>query len=451
MGLVVSNTTSTRDVPTLRISSREAVIDLTDVAKNVGQSTVGLVGMGYVGLPTALALLDHGARVIGYDISASRVAAIRSDSVDLLPTDHERLGHHNASDSFVVTTEPGPLKQAETVIIAVPTPVDKHLVPDLRALKSACDLVVQNASVGQCIILTSTTYVGCTRDFLIEPLRRRGFSVGEEIHVAFSPERIDPGSSTHRHDETPRVVGGVTKECAERARQVLLMTSPLIHSVSSPEAAEFCKLLENTFRAVNIAFVNEMSDVARGMDLDIMDIITAAATKPYGFMPFTPGPGVGGHCIPCDPHYLLWQVRGMHMNMPVVDSSMTAIALRPQRVVARAVEVLGQNHVPANGARVLVLGVAYKPGVEDLRESPAIDVIDGLRGKGVDVHFTDIHVKLIRLADGDLNAVEHPERQEWDLVVMHTLHPTANHDWLSDRRVLDATYRLPHRPALYVV
>jgi UDP-N-acetyl-D-glucosamine dehydrogenase len=427
------------------------VIDLTNAGSRVGQSSVGLVGMGYVGLPTALALLDYGARVIGYDISAARIEAIRSDSVDLLPTDHERLGRYNASDSFVVTTEPRALLEAETIIIAVPTPVDEHLVPDLRALKSACDMVVQNASVGQCIILTSTTYVGCTRDFLIEPLRRKGFRVGDEIHVAFSPERIDPGSSTHRPGETPRVVGGVTKECAERACEVLLMTSPLIHFATSPEAAEFCKLFENTFRAVNIAFVNEMSDVAQGMGLDIMEIITAAATKPFGFMPFIPGPGVGGHCIPCDPHYLLWQVRGMHMQMPVVDSSMTAIALRPQRVVARAVEVLGENQVPSRGARVLVLGVAYKPRVEDLRESPALEVIDGLRGKGADVHFTDVHVKQIRLADGDLIAVEQPELEEWDLVVMHTMHPTADHDWLSDRRVLDATYRLPHRQGLYAI
>ena len=223
--------------------------------------------------------------------------------------------------------------------------------------------MVDNATVGQTIVLTSTTYVGCTRELLVKPLQARGFEVGRDVFVAFSPERIDPGVEAHAPDSTPRVVGGVTAACTVRAIEVLRHTASTMHSVSSPEAAEMTKLLENTFRAVNIALANEFSDAARELNVDVIEVIQAAATKPYGFMPFYPGPGVGGHCIPCDPHYLLWQLRARRVDSPVVrrgDDRDRGSAARNRGAGPR---MLGEHGKPVSGARILVVGVTYKPGV----------------------------------------------------------------------------------------
>ncbi len=214
------------------------------------------------------------------------------------------------------------LRSADAVIVCVPTPVDDHRAPDLGALGSACATVVEYAQPGQLLLLTSTTYVGCTHDLLVEPLRRRGLVAGRDIAVAFSPERIDPANERYPADRVPRVVGGATASCAGRASQVVAAVAPDVHVVSSAEAAEMTKLYENTFRAVNIALANELASVSRTLNLDAMEVIAAAATKPYGFFPFYPGPGVGGHCIPCDPHYLLWQLRALHHRAPLVEEAM---------------------------------------------------------------------------------------------------------------------------------
>ena len=264
--------------------------------------------LGYVGLPTALSLADHGASIIGYDVSEARLADIKTAQVDLLNRDHARLAHHLRADTLRLTTEPAALAEADAIIICVPTPIDTHLSPDLRALSGACAAVVEYAVAGQTIVLTSTTYVGCTRELLVKPLGTRA-SVGPRRVRGVRPERIDPGVEAHAPDTTPRVVGGVTAAVRARAIEVLQHTASAMHTVSSPETAEMTKLVENTFRAVNIALANEFADAAKELDVDVIEVINAAATKPYGFMPFYPGPGVGGHCIPCDPHYLLWQLR----------------------------------------------------------------------------------------------------------------------------------------------
>ena len=258
------------------------------------------------------------------------------ERVDLLSRDRQRLARHLQRDSLRLTTEPAALSRADAVVVCVPTPIDAHQSPDLRALSGACAAVVDNATPGQTIVVTSTTYVGCTRELIVKPLSDRGLESGRDVFVAFSPERIDPGVEAHAPDSTPRVVGGVTAACASRAAELLAHTASAIHPVSSPEAAEMTKLVENTFRAVNIALANEFSDAARELNVDVIEVISAAATKPYGFMPFYPGPGVGGHCIPCDPHYLLWQLRARRFDSPVTRSAMTAIALRPREVVSQA-------------------------------------------------------------------------------------------------------------------
>ena len=334
-------------------------------------------------------------------------------------------------------------RNADAIVVCVPTPIDAHQSPDLRALSGACADVVEHAVAGQTIVLTSTTYVGCTRELIANPLRNKGLEIGQDVFVAFSPERIDPGVEAHAPDRTPRVVGGVTAECTARAIEVLAHTASAIHPVSSPEAAEMTKLVENTFRAVNIALANEFSNAARELDVDVIEVITAAATKPYGFMAFYPGPGVGGHCIPCDPHYLLWQLRARRFDSPVTRSAMTAIALRPRDLVSQARAMLAESGRATRGARVLVVGVTYKPGVADIRESPALEIIDELAAAGAAVAFTDPLIESLETRHaGRLVSHQNPGDDAWDLVLIHTRHAGVDHGWLAMHpTVLDTTYR----------
>lgn len=419
---------------------------LAGLGHNVGGS-VGIIGLGYVGLPTAIAFAEDGQSVIGCDVSEDRLADIKAEAADLLETDRIRLKRHLGTASFVLTTNPASLQSADVVVVCVPTPLDSHLIPDLTALRAACDAAVRFAVPGQTVILTSTSYVGCTRELIVEPLAERGLEVGKDVFVAFSPERIDPGNSDHRQDSVPRIVGGVSAACRERAADAVRRITSEVHLVSSLEAAEAAKLLENTFRAVNIAFINEFADACRELSLEVVEVIQAAATKPFGFMPFFPGPGVGGHCIPCDPHYLLWQLRALRTRLPLTEAAMNAIATRPRQVAARAREVLLQSGCGLAGARVLMVGVTYKPGVRDVRESPALEIMTDLARHGVQVAYYDTFVPRLRLDGHELAGLDDPEADAWDLVIVHTLHPTVDHTWLERcPNLLDATYRASHLP-----
>ncbi len=413
---------------------------------------VAVVGLGYVGLPTALALFRAKLPVVGLDISARRLAEVSHGRPDLLPDDLALLeAAREAPDRFRVTPDIAALADADTVIVCVPTPVDESLAPDLTMLRSACAAVVAYARAGQTIILTSTSYVGCARELLAEPLRQRGFTPGVDVYVAFSPERINPGSDAVEHYEVPRVVGGATPECVTRASAVLSRIVRRVHRVSSMEAAEMAKLLENTFRAVNIALANEFSDVAHHLNLDPIEVIQAAATKPYGFMPFYPGPGVGGHCIPCDPHYLLWQLRRDHIHPPVISSAMQSISTRPARIVERAAEVLDSSGKTLRNARILVAGVAYKPDVADTRESPALQVIEGLQRRGVQVSVYDPVVRSVRVGETTFASMgDEVTDHEFDLVVVCCRHSSMKSEFRAGTPVLDATYRLPVAANTYV-
>lgn len=409
--------------------------------------TIAIVGLGYVGLPTAIGLASTGATVIGIDVLDSRLDAIRRAQVDLVVDDARRLIPALESELLQLTCDGSRSAEADVVLICVPTPVDRHQVPDLTALRGACASVVEHARSGQTIVLTSTSYVGTTRDLLVAPLTERGWVVGRDVHVAFSPERIDPGNRTHLQESVPRVVGGVTSECAEHAAAAVGLVASKVHTVSSPEAAELTKLYENTFRAVNIALANEMSDIAGTMNLDITEVIDAAATKPYGFMPFHPGAGVGGHCIPCDPHYLLWMLRANRVDAPLIETAMTRIAGRPSQVIARVLEGLLMSGTPVARSRIVVVGVAYKPNVEDCRESAALEIMQTLRDRGAVVAFTDSLVSSVRLHDGTTVVRTDPTRQQWDLAIVHTLHADVDLSWLDDVSVvLDTTHRLSRAP-----
>ena len=412
-------------------------------------ASVGVVGLGYVGLPTALELHRAGFSVIGMDTDDQRLSAIRQGLVDSASASPSELLAIMNGSGFSLTTESQSVGEVDVVIICVPTPIDGAMAPDTTALMHACAEVVANARRGQTIILTSTTFVGCTRSYLAGPLEDRGFRLGEDVFLAFCPERINPGNGTTGLDQVPRVVGGVTPACTSAAASVVGRITPSVFPVTSPEAAEMAKLVENTFRAVNIALANEFADAARILNIDTTEVLEAAASKPYGFMPFNPGAGVGGHCIPCDPHYLLWQLRSQRVQSPVIDQAMAALASRPLKVADRAIDLLGQNLRPVRGSRIALVGLAYKSGVEDVRESPALMLAALLRRRGAIVTAHDPLVsRLVQDNDGDvIRNGEPPHPDEIDMAIALTLHPGFDYDWLGQMPlVLDTTYRLDTGP-----
>jgi UDP-N-acetyl-D-glucosamine dehydrogenase len=417
---------------------------------DTGTWSVAIVGLGYVGLPTALALHGRCPRIIGVDISEERLAVIAARDADLAETDRPRLDAALTDGTLELTSDIAVAAEADAVIICVPTPVDDSRVPDLGALRAACAAVVSYTRPGQTIILTSTTYAGTTTELLTEPLAARGLQAGTDVFVAFSPERIDPGNPDHIQRETPRVVGGATPACTDRAAWVVGHLTDVVYLVSSPDAAEATKLYENIFRAVSLALANEFADACGALNLDPIEVTLAASTKPYGFLGAFPGPGVGGHCIPCDPHYLLWQLAKAGHGSPLIEQAMRSIDLRPARVVERAAQVLTAGGLDLAGARVVVVGASYKAGVRDLRESPALPIIAGLARKGAAVSFYDPLVPVIGLPGGEpMESIATPRGTDYDLAVVHTLHPGIGYSWVSDcPRVLDATYQFddaPHR------
>jgi nucleotide sugar dehydrogenase len=410
--------------------------DRTGTVSRTGRARIAVVGLGYVGLPTALAFLDAGQEVIGLDVSRSRLEAIRQRRVDLVATDHERLDAWLGSDALELTDEPARLADADAMIICVPTPVDEHRQPDLGALRAACATAVSNAVRGQTILLTSTTYVGSTREMVVEPLRARGFDPGRDIFVAFAPERIDPGNVAHAQSDVPRVVGGYTAECGARAAAVVGQIAP-VETVSSAEAAELTKLYENTFRAVNIALANEFETITGHFGVDMAEVLRAASSKPFGFMPFRPGTGVGGHCIPCDPHYLLWQLRAMRQEAPLIDRAMTSIAHRPDEMVDRVAGALSTRGRALQGSRVMVVGVTYKPGVEDVRESPALEIIAELERRGAQVDYHDPMIpQLVDDHAGTRRSVAEPVGADYDAVIVHVIQPGDDLRWLRNCEVV---------------
>lgn len=399
-----------------------------DLRRTGAATSVAVVGLGYVGLPTALAFAGAGMTVHGVDVSQKRLEDIAAGTVDLAPADAQRLqafhGRH-----LQCGTDVRVLDSADVIVVCVPTPTTPDHRPDLGPLRAACRSVVRRARPGHLVVLTSTTYVGCTRELLVEPLARRGLVAGRDVAVCFAPERIDPGNATHALEDVPRVLGGATAHCAEHAAAVLRAVSP-VHRVSSLEAAELVKLHENTFRAVNIAYAFDLSRAASEYGLDVREVIDAAASKPFGFMPFFPGPGVGGHCIPCDPHYLEKPLADRGVNLPVVAEAMRSIAARPAGVVRAAAATLERRGRDLAGAHVLVVGAAYKANVADVRESPAVEIIGRLHAEGALVDYHDRMVPTLEMpGGGGLVSVVDPDPAAYDLVIVAVVHDDGRTSW----------------------
>jgi UDP-N-acetyl-D-glucosamine dehydrogenase len=453
---------STPGTGTAYAQSAVAAVDALADEQGAEHAVVAVVGLGYVGLPTAIALRNAGCRIVGIDISPERLRTIRSGQAELLPSERESLSAHLSADGFLLTDQIAALDAADLVLICVPTPVDERHRPAPEILREACAAVVAHARPGQTLVLTSTTYVGTTRELLVQPLAERGMVVGEDVFVAFAPERIDPGVADHEQLLTPRVVGAVSESCFRRAAELLRHTCKSIYRVSSPEAAEMVKLYENTFRAVNIALAFEMAEACRVHGLEPIEITDGAATKPYGFLAHYPSAGVGGHCIAVDPHYLTHPLRERGRPATVAEEALRKLAGRPRHVAARAHEVLVELSRRLSEARVLVVGVSYKPGVGDTREAPARELIGLLQAEGASVDYHDPLVEQIELGGQTLRSVD-PDPRRWtvedrveprpvggfgpedyDLAILATVHPEHEYGWLQRcPAVLDCTYRTP--------
>ena len=420
----MTNTGSTKDVLLGRIADRSAVL--------------GVIGLGYVGLPLALEFVHAGFRVIGYDVSQRVVDLLMSGQSHIQDIPGETVRQAVATGMFVATTREDQLVECDAISIAVPTPLSKTRDPDMAYVLSAADTIARQAHPGLCVVLESTTYPGTTRELLQPRLEAKGLTVGTDIFVAFSPERVDPGNPVYNTKNTPKVVGGITPACVEVASALYTSCIDTVVPVSSPEAAELVKLLENTFRAVNIGLVNEIAIVCDKLGVDVWEVINAAATKPFGFMKFTPGPGIGGHCIPLDPHYLAWKMRTLNYKTRFIDLASEINSHMPEWVVQKVADALNDERKAVRGSRIVVLGVAYKRDIDDVRESPALDVIRLLEERGAEVVYHDPFVREFR-EDGHMRAsvTLTDERLTWaDAVVVVTDHQVIDYQRVLDHAAL---------------
>ena len=352
----------------------------------------GVMGLGYVGLPLALELADAGYSVVGFDVSQEVVELVNSGESHVQDVPTSRLKPFAESGRISATTDMGRLGEVDAISICVPTPLSKTKDPDVSYVLAAADAVTKAVRKGHAVILESTSYPGTTRELLLPRIQVKNLEVGRDVFLAFSPERVDPGNATWKTRNTPKVVGGVTPACLRVVQTLYEPVFDTLVPVSSPEAAELVKLLENTFRSINIGLVNEMAIVCDKLGVDVWEVIDAAATKPFGFMKFTPGPGLGGHCIPIDPHYLAWKMRGLNYRTRFIEVAGEVNAEMPAFWVRKVAEQLNEGGKSVRGSKVLVLGVAYKRDIDDVRESPAIDILKLLQQQGAEVLYHDSYV-----------------------------------------------------------
>ena len=386
--------------------------------------TVGVIGLGYVGLPLVVAFAEAGDHVVAVDIDAQKVAAVAAGESYIEDVTSERL--RALRGSIEATSHYAPLARSDAIVICVPTPLTRNREPDLGPLCAAARSLAHVLQRGQLVVLESTTYPGTTRERLIPLLEESGLRIGDGLSVAFSPERVDPGRTDYTLRNTPKVVGGITTESGDRAEELYRRICDQVVRVSTPEAAEMTKLLENIFRSVNIALVNELAILSDRMGIDIWEVVDAAATKPYGFMRFEPGPGMGGHCLPVDPFYLTWRAREFDLSTEFIELEGKINQQMPRFCVERIERALNDVARPVNGSRIAILGVSYKGGVGDIRESPALRVMQMLAERGAVLSYHDPYVpalKELTLESVGLQAAV----SEADAVVLVTAHPGIDH------------------------
>jgi UDP-N-acetyl-D-glucosamine dehydrogenase len=388
------------------------------------KTTAAVIGLGYVGLPLAMEIASAGFKVIGVDLDEHKISTLKQGKSYILDVTDERLERAIREGKFLATSDFSVLREADTVSICVPTPLSKSRDPDISFILAATEQIRKYLHAGQLIVLESTTYPGTTEELILPELESSGLRAGQDLFVAFSPERIDPGNKAFNTRNTPKIVGGVTERCTEMARIFYSQFIDRVIPVSSTKCAEMVKLLENTFRSVNIGMVNEMALMCDLLGVDVYEVIDAAATKPFGFIPFYPGPGLGGHCIPIDPHYLAWKLKALNFQARFIGLASEVNGMMPSVVTGLVADGLNRHSKSIRGSKVLLLGVAYKKDVSDCRESPALDVMRILTDKGAILSYNDPFVPTLRLVGKSINSVELTQAviESQDCVVILTDH-----------------------------
>ncbi len=420
--------------------SKEALSLENKISKK--EARIGIVGLGYVGLPLVKTFLNKGFGVLGFDIDEKKVEMLNQAKSYIKHFTAEELKTFLEKKKFQATTDFGLLAKADVIIICVPTPLDSHKNPDLSYVLTTTEVISKHLRKGQLVVLESTTYPGTTEEEMLPLLEAGGLKAGEDFYLAYSPERENPGDKVYTTGKIPKVVGGVTPRCRRVAKilydQIVVKTIP----VSSPKVAEATKLMENIFRSVNIAMVNEMKMIFDRMGIDIWEVVEAASTKPFGFMTFLPGPGYGGHCIPVDPFYLAWKAKEVDHPTKFIELAGEINTLMPYYVVTKTIEALNKKGKSARGARILILGIAYKKDIDDQRESPALKIISLLQNKGAKVSYNDPYVPQSyghRDYPGlKLNSVALTEKmlKEFDAVIIATAHSDYDFEWIAENSSL---------------
>ncbi len=400
-----------------------------------GSPLIGVVGLGYVGLPLVVECAQAGLRVIGFDVNADVVAMINRGESHIQDVPGDTVKALVDAGLISATTDMSRMSECDAISICVPTPLSKTRDPDVSYIVSAAAAVKATLRTGQLIVLESTTYPGTTRELVLPMLEETGLEVGTDFFLCFSPERVDPGNATWHTKNTPKVIGGITPACTRAGAVLYERFIDTMVEVSSTEAAELTKILENTFRAVNIGLVNETAMIADRLGVDVWEVIDAAATKPFGFMKFTPGPGLGGHCIPVDPHYLAWRMKELNYRTRFIELASEVNGEMPYFVLGKVRHALNKVAKPVRGSRVLVLGVAYKKDIEDVRESPALDILRLLREDGADLQYHDSYVPSLVHEGLDLESVALTDQalQESDVVVIVTDHSEVDYARVVDQ------------------
>ncbi|MFV9510479.1 nucleotide sugar dehydrogenase [Tepidibacillus sp. LV47] len=398
-------------------------------------ATIGVVGLGYVGLPLAVEKAKAGYQVIGFDVQQKRVDMVNRGENYIGDVVDEDLTDLVKSGKLTATTDYSRIQEVDAVAICVPTPLDEHQQPDISYVENSTKAIAEYLHQGMLVVLESTTYPGTTEEVVKPILEQTGLKCGEDFFVAYSPERVDPGNKQFNTKNTPKVVGGVTPVCTKLAstmyRNVL---EGEVHEVSSPKVAEMEKILENTFRNINIALVNEMAILCNKMGIDVWEVINAAKTKPYGFMAFYPGPGLGGHCIPIDPFYLTWKAREYKYHTRLIETAAEINNYMPEFVIERTMKILNEEKKSLNGSKVLLLGAAYKKDIDDLRESPVLDIIEFLEKYGAQVYYSDPYIPKFNHKGKEYQSVDvTPELlEEMDIVLLTTDHSDFNYEMIAE-------------------
>ena len=416
---------------------------------------VAVLGLGYVGLPMSVHLAEAGFNVVGIDIDSRRVEAIKRGELPTSDVTGERVTKVAENGLFSPTDDTSAIGSADIVLICVPTPVNKSKEPDLTCIRSATDAIASHLRQGQLIILESTTYPGTTEEIILPRLEQTGMRVGRDFYLAFSPERLDPGNRRFALREIPKVVGGITEDCAAVASLFYQQMTDKVVRVSSATTAEMVKIYENVFRNINIAFANEVALLCDRMGLDVWEVIEAAATKPYGFMPFCPGPGLGGHCIPIDPYYLAWKARQYDFHVRFIELAASINDSMPYYVLTKISHALNKARKSLNGSQILLLGVTYKRDVADTRESPAFKIIDLLVESDANVRYADPYIPELHTPAGHRLRSEVVDAQllrEIDCAVIVTDHTNSDYSALirSGKPVVDTRNAVKHESPLIV-